>query len=502
MAVGRLREALQRAPFTFDAVLDALGAPAYAALGRGESLPARRALSGRDDPVATLIRTFLLGEQLARPVLDQAIPVQDAWALGIVDLDGAGEQARAAVDLRPYGEPDTDWWVVSDRDDRHLRGGLAEPLRTDHVLGVGGASVTLARITPRPQVATAADIGTGCGVQALHLSRHAHDVTISDANPRALQLASLTAALSGVAWQTRLGSLFEPLEDERYDLIVSNPPFVVSPQARFSYRDSGLPGDEVGRSIVAQAPGHLAEDGWAVVLANWVHRRGRDWRDRVAAWVEGSGCDAWVAQRDVQDPWEYAEMWLRDSGDHGTPGYEELYGQWLDSLAAMDAEGIGFGWIVLHAAGRSDPSIRIEDITDAPTLPSGEQVSAALAAAAQVHETDAVATLAGAPTLAAGVVVRREQLVIASGDVVDTSLELSKRVGWRAPVELDRRVLDVVAGPAGRTLDERLALLSGSESAAEAVDIDDLTAAALTAVRELAVQGLVDLHPATLESRP
>ena len=43
------------------------------------------------------------------------------------------------------------------------------PLREDHVLGIGGASTTLASWTPRPHVDRALDLGTGCGVQALHL---------------------------------------------------------------------------------------------------------------------------------------------------------------------------------------------------------------------------------------------------------------------------------------------------------------------------------------------
>ena len=46
---------------------------------------------------------------------------------------------------------------------------------------------------------------------------------------------------------------------------------------------------------------HGFDGGTAVVLANWLHVRGADWRERVAGWVEGSGCDVWVAQREVQE---------------------------------------------------------------------------------------------------------------------------------------------------------------------------------------------------------
>ena len=48
----------------------------------------------------------------------------------------------------------------------------------------------------------------------------------------------------------------------------------------------------------------LADGGTAVVLANWLHVRGEDWRERVAAWVAPTGCDAWIAQREMQEPAE------------------------------------------------------------------------------------------------------------------------------------------------------------------------------------------------------
>ncbi|MYV64362.1 methyltransferase, partial [Streptomyces sp. SID4931] len=67
------------------------------------------------------------------------------------------------------------------------------------VLGVGGASTTLAGITVRAPVASALDLGTGSGIQALHAAQHATRVTATDLNPRALEFTRLTLALSGAA---------------------------------------------------------------------------------------------------------------------------------------------------------------------------------------------------------------------------------------------------------------------------------------------------------------
>ena len=96
-------------------------------------------------------------------------------------------------------------------------------------------------------------------------------------------MARTTAALNGVALDVRGGSLYEPVAGERFDLVVSNPPFVVSPPGgeRLVYRDSGLPGDDVVRRVVTEAPRHLAPGGVAQVLANWVHVAGQPWEERL-----------------------------------------------------------------------------------------------------------------------------------------------------------------------------------------------------------------------------
>ncbi|MFI6584750.1 methyltransferase [Embleya sp. NPDC050493] len=373
--VARLREALIAAGYTVDGCLDALGPQAYAALSRGETVPALRALrADAASPLAVLIRLFLLQTPAPEAHVRRALPLAEALAGGLLEQDG--DQVRPLVDIRPYGEADTDWWVVSDLGAGI--GGVNGPVRADHVLGIGGASTTLAGITVRERVGRALDLGTGCGVQALHASRHADSVLATDVNKRALDLTRLTMALSGVGnVGLAEGSLFEPVEGERFDLIVSNPPFVITPVGeRYTYRDAGLPGDEVCRLLVAQAPRFLNDGGYCQLLANWQHLRGRDWQDRLAAWLAPTGCDAWVVQRDVQDPAQYAELWLRDSGDHHGAAYAERYDAWLAAFERDGVEGIGFGWITLRASGSDTPNVHIEDWPHAIEQPLGAEVHA------------------------------------------------------------------------------------------------------------------------------
>ncbi len=181
------------------------------------------------------------------------------------------------MDVRPYGGPGgEDWFIVSDLGCAVGGAGGIGNRAEGVVLGVGGASMTLAGLTVRTPVSAALDLGTGSGIQALHAARHATRVTATDLNPRALHITALTLALSGApAAELREGSLYEPIEDdETYDMIVSNPPFVISPGARLTYRDGGMGGDDLCRSLVQQTGERLNEGGFAHFLANWQHVEG------------------------------------------------------------------------------------------------------------------------------------------------------------------------------------------------------------------------------------
>ncbi|TDC79398.1 DUF7059 domain-containing protein [Streptomyces hainanensis] len=415
---ARLREALLAASFTADGLAELLGTPAHAALARGETVPARRALRGDEGPLATLVRLFLLQDAVPRARAAAALPATALdTALGDGWLAPDGDELRATVDARPYAGPEgRHWWIVSDLGCAVGGAAGAAGRRPDVVLGVGGASATLAQLTVREPVGRALDLGTGSGVQALHAAQHAGHVTATDVNPRALRTAAATLALSGApAASFRQGSLFEPVDDEPgFDLIVSNPPFVIAPPTgddgtALTYREGGLGGDELCRRLVKQSAAHLTDGGWCQLLANWQHVSGEDWRERVAAWVP-PGCDAWIVQRERQDVTEYAELWLRDAGAHrGDPAaYAAAYDAWLDEFAARRTEAVGFGWITLRHTGTTDPTITVEDWPHSVEQPLGGGVRAHFERQEFLRANDDAALLRHRYLLADGIV--QEQL--------------------------------------------------------------------------------------------
>ena len=374
----------------------------------------------------TLAAFFLLGDPVTATSLDAALPSVGASGLqrlglveaGVEPADGAADAAtesaegavdaaarglgencpshanpdesaaadtpapsvtvRSAVDLRPYAtDSSAELYVASDL------GAFQRPgvLRHDHVLGIGGASLTLVQSTPRRPVDTALDLGTGCGIQTFHLLAHARHVTATDISDRALATARFNLILNAEAldvdpWDLparvslERGSLLEPVADRRFDMVVSNPPFVITPRSpdehaedRFTYRDGGLPGDRLVRELLGALPTVLNPGATAHLLANWEIPRdpheepSATWSRGPASWVP-PGTGAWLVQREVQDPCEYAETWLRDaSQQRDVTDYERAYAAYLDDFDSRDVAAVGFGMVWLYRPGEETPDI-------------------------------------------------------------------------------------------------------------------------------------------------
>ena len=398
-----LRADLADSGWGVEAVAALLGEVADAALRREIRLPALRAVRAAlaagpaPSPVAVLTALFMLGESVPATALDAALPrttAAGAAAVGLVgEPDGAG-YVRALVDLRPHEAVDdageVRWWVASDLGE--LVTGRA--LAPDHVLGVGGAGLTLAGLTPRTPVRTALDLGCGCGIQTLYLLRHAEHVVATDISARALAFTAFNAALAGVSvtgsapgaaseadvkpgpasgsgsLELLRGSLLEPVVGRRFDLIASNPPFVLTPPA---VREAGLPlmeyrdaGGPILPGLVAGLAEHLEPGATAVMLGNWEHRGAGSWREVVAAWLP-EGLDAWILERELQDPVEYATMWLRDGGltpERDPRAFDAALEAWIDDFEARDVRGVGFGYLIVHRPqSPREPWRLLEEVT-------------------------------------------------------------------------------------------------------------------------------------------
>ena len=433
--LARLREVLESAQFTSAGVADLLGRAAQAALDRDETTPARR-LTQHGSALETLVRLWLLGASVPERDAARALPglVAPLLASGLISRSAGA--VGTAVDIRPFSGEGRDWWLVADR--RPFLDGSASRPTTEQVLGVSPAATSLTQLTVRRPAGRALDLGTGCGVQALLLSGHCDEVVATDVNPRALDFARINAALNAVDIDLREGDLFDPVAEERFDLIVSNPPFVVAPggSAALVYRDSGLPGDEMVRRVVVGAGRRLATGGVAQVLGNWVHRDTEPWEERLTGWLDGVpvGLDAWVLQREVADPAQYVELWLRDAGLRDGPDYTRRYDEWLGWFESEGITGVGLGWIVLRRTDRGQPSVLLEDWPHAVEQPLGIEVGQWLDRVETMAEMDDDSVLATAWRVRSDV---REETVGAPGQADPEAIVLRQQRGLRRARQVD-----------------------------------------------------------------
>jgi SAM-dependent methyltransferase len=303
-------------------------------------LALKRAASSQ--PYDVLVRLFLLKQTVERGAVERA--VSPALCRELVDcgllLPVAGGLG-SAVKILPFG----DLMCVADFG-RSESGCDVSP---DHVLGVGPASVTVAKLTvPRPG-GDVFDLGCGSGIQSLLAAATAKRVVGTDTNPRALNMARFNAHLNGLAnIEWREGSFFEPVEGEAFDGIVANPPFVISPRGKYLFCDSELTGDGVSEHVINRSAMHLKEGGFATVLFNWHYEGGEDWERRPFEWCEGNGCDCWLVRSGNAEPLTYAANWLRQAGQRDGSQYGELIDEWLAYYERLGIKSFCSGAMILR----------------------------------------------------------------------------------------------------------------------------------------------------------
>ncbi|WP_405492469.1 methyltransferase [Nocardia sp. NBC_00511] len=486
-----LRAALTRVGYDADTLLEALGDEAHAALGRGEPVPVRRASAGLGE-LGTLVRLLLLGDRV--PESDAAaalapVRVDHAVAAGLLELDG--DSVRAALDLRPLDLGAGTRWVLSDLDDSMHR----RSLDTDHVLGVGHASLSLLRATPTAATGTVLDLGTGCGIQAVHATAYGQTVTGTDVNERALWLAEASAALNGLEIEFLAGSWFEPVAGRRFDQIVANPPFVVGPaRVEHTYRDSGLALDGASELVISGIPELLNPGGTAALLASWVHVAGQDWRTRVASWLPDHGIDAWIVQRDIADPALYVGTWLRDAGlDPREDAAQARAERWLDAFTAAEVEGIGFGFVYLRAID-GPTELLAEDLTHGFDDPLGPEALAHFERSAWLRAAAADPDLILDSRYEVDAATALERVYLPGTEGWDQQVvRVHRGDGPRWQHEVDDATAALLAGmrPDGLPLRELIELLAFGETGDAATP--EFETAAMTIVAGLVRHGLI--HP-------
>ena len=427
-AAASLGDALRQAGYTEAAIVQRLGEDGPAA-DREDVLVFERRLE--KDVVGDLIRVLLLQLPVER---GRIVGAEHLLALGLAVDDGGALVPRGRV------VPSEGVYLAFDG----FSAGLGDP--PGWVASFTPTAYWLASLTPRPRVRRALDVGTGNGAHALFAARHARHVVATDVNERALAFTAIGAALNRFEnVETRSGSLFEPVGDETFDLITCNAPYVVSPENRWQYRDAGARGDAFSETVVRETAAHLAEGGYGAMTSSWLAESAADPDVRMRAWLEGSGCDAWLLGLRGADPLDHAAAWTDHLVDDAAALGAAL-DRWSGYLDELGAGWVSEGVVVLRRRTAPRHGLRADPVDEDDLEHAGAQALRVLDALALIADDD----LAGRRFRLVDDAWFREE-VDNEGDVTDVTLLLDE--GTHPELDVEPEEIDVLVEPSGITLE-------------------------------------------------
>jgi len=477
----QLRDVLDRAGYRDTAILDLLGAKDFPSL-RGTDLPLLLRRTGGGSPLETLVRLFLMEVPVPMESFKAAVhPLEPGTLIHSGLVETSGDEALGAVKIVPFQE----MLFAFDLPRR-----LKAPDHRDYVMGIGRSSHTLANLTVRRSSRATLDLGCGCGIQGLLAARHSKTVLAVDLNPRAVRFTAFNAGINGFDnIRAAVGDRFKPAEDRRFDLIVSNPPFVISPENQYTYRDGGMTGDELCRSIVKTAPAYLHEGGFCQVLCNWCQFAGQDWRERLAGWFEASGCDVWVMRSETRDAATYASTWIQHTEHQQPERFVERFHEWMAYYERHGIDSVGAGLITMRRRSGSGHWFRADDAPEKMIGPCGGDIQRAFAARDWFQKTENRARwLASAFRLNPD--IRLEQTFRPSQDAwEEIEVRLRRTSGLAHSIRVDIAAANLLARCNGsRPLGELASALAASLE----VDPDSLIEPVLTLVESLVESGFLE----------
>lgn len=327
-----------------------------------------------------LLRWFWIGMPVDRDDAVKVLPswfVEDSLAAGLLRVDDGRIAPNAMI------VPSDDLLIASD----HTQS--IESSDPQFVLWPNPTSRLLSRFMVRRHSARTFDFGTGNGILALIAARFSQHVIASDLNPRAAAFAEFNAALNSVEnVEVTVGDGFAPARDQRFDLIVANPPFFITPTTRYLFCDNPMELDQMCRNLVREAANLLNEGGYFQMLCEWVQVEGQPWEERISEWFDEIGCDAWVMKGQSQHPSDYAQE--RISETNSVPEKDaDLYRTYMDYYREKRVEVIHDGMIAIRRRSGKNWTL-LEDVARTPKEPFGDAVSQRFAARdfLQAHTDD------------------------------------------------------------------------------------------------------------------
>jgi len=298
-------------------------------------------LRQRSEPAAWALRMFVVGD-----------PVTEAEAAAVLGGDLLDQLTRVGFIARREAGVSSAFFVM------RLAGFFLAfdelSAGEDAAMGFGTTTIELLRAAQGTRrFAAALDLGCGAGACALTISRDADRVVATDINPRAVALARINAAINGVGnVEFRVGDLFAPVAGERFDLVLSQPPFVARPDGveERVYLYGGTRGDELGLRLLGEVLAHLTPAGRAIVLVEFPEIDGSRIEDRVRAAMPAGDACVLLLQSDQSVDGDCISYAMAQHPKLG-PAFEAAVVARRAHLAKLGVSGMKLSFTVVEHAG-------------------------------------------------------------------------------------------------------------------------------------------------------
>jgi predicted RNA methylase len=409
---------------------------------------ATRLLSRRLDEASALyvlVRLFCFGEEIPCRTVEAILPENILTGLQQTNMITCeGDNFVPACMLVHFNE-----FLIACDSVRRARSGQLDDL----VLGVNKPTQILGNcMIHLTKPGSVLDLGTGCGTLAFLAAPDATEVIGTDINGRALEFARFNAALNGVEhFDVASGDRFEPVRGQKFDLIVSNPPFFLTPSSKLLFTDNPFALDSFVQSLAEQAPAFLNEGGYFQMLCEWVQFGSEPWRERVERWFHNAGCDVLILTDYEISPAEYTlqratesvalhgEMSLSDLNDHlkyfRDRGVEKILGGLLTvrrSSTWPDGRPRSQNWFLVDETGGR------------PTSPIGDQILDRFKSEDIISTRNEARLLAAKPRIAKDVALIQE--ATHKGKAWETSrIYMERRSGLIRRLAFNSEIAELVA---------------------------------------------------------
>ena len=295
--------------------------------------------TGRPDVLNLLVRLFFLGVPQDTSSVAGLIPapvLESMASCGVLRRDGGDVTSNVML------TPCDDFVFAADSPAR-MRSGHSDDL----VLWPNTTTRLLQLFAEGTPSETALDLGSGCGILGILAAGRSRQVTATDLNPRAEEFTQFNAWLNGVDNVEALtGDTFETVGNRKFDLIMANPPFFVTPGKSQIFCENSMELDFYCRRVVREAAQHLNDGGYFQALIEWVQVEGQPWQERLAEWVEASGCDAWIVRSYARDAATYAEERIQATWPEQRSAVR--FGDWIEYYRRQGVQEVHGGILALR----------------------------------------------------------------------------------------------------------------------------------------------------------